>query len=254
MTAALWQACKRGDPKARDQIILAHLGYAALTVRRAVPRIPATIDKEDLEAEACLALIKAVDRFDPDRGTEFKTYAIALMRGAVLEYLRAEDWVPRAVRHHQKRLCAAQDAILARQEPVMPLTLAAELNLSTEGVDCLQRAAWIWHVDSLDSILFGEQQEDGPDILAAAEGIADPAPGPEEIALDRVEAQERTEAIREGMNEIDPVYRGTLVDRYLLGKRTEEIAQAEGRSLTAVKNRNRVAIQVLRCWIEEREF
>ncbi len=51
-----------------------------------------------------MGLIKAVDQFDPNRQVKFETYAIALIRGAILESLREEDWVPRSVRERAKTL------------------------------------------------------------------------------------------------------------------------------------------------------
>ena len=57
---------------------------------------PPSLEKDDLVSAGVVGLIKAVDQFDPDRNVKFETYAIALIRGAILEMLRKEDWVPRS--------------------------------------------------------------------------------------------------------------------------------------------------------------
>ena len=68
------------------------------TRQRIIPSVPTKIAPEDLEQEGMMALIKAVDQFDPSRNVKFESYAISMVRGAMLEYLRKEDWVPRSVR------------------------------------------------------------------------------------------------------------------------------------------------------------
>jgi len=66
--------------------------------------VPVKIQPEDLDQEGLIALVKSVDHFDPRRKVKFESYAISTIRGAMLEYLRREDWVPRSVRTKQKLL------------------------------------------------------------------------------------------------------------------------------------------------------
>lgn len=87
----------------RDKLILAHTHLVPKTVKRLVPKVPARIEREDLEGAGYLGLVEAADRWDPARGTAFRTLAIAWIRGAVWEYLRAEDWAPRSVREKERR-------------------------------------------------------------------------------------------------------------------------------------------------------
>lgn len=173
MISPLWQACKQGDPQARETLILQHLGYARLTVKRAVPKVPAAIDPEDLHAEATLALIRAVDRFDPQRGVEFKTYAIALMHGAVLDYLRRDDWVPRSVRGLQKRLEAAELALTVAGRPITPEALADHLGIDVDRLTQLQAIATPRLPLSVEAIL-AMDDEAGRERLT----VTDPACGP----------------------------------------------------------------------------
>src|SRR5438045_9618140 len=60
--------------------------------------LPAHIDEGDLVSYGLLGLIGAIERYEPDRDVKFETYAIARIRGAIIDELRAMAWVPRSVR------------------------------------------------------------------------------------------------------------------------------------------------------------
>jgi RNA polymerase sigma factor, sigma-70 family len=93
-----------GDPHAREQLIRQYAHLVKLTVARIVPYPPNGMEWEDLYSYGVMGLIRAVDMFDPTRNVKFETYAIALIRGAVLEALRSEDWVPRSARDKLRQL------------------------------------------------------------------------------------------------------------------------------------------------------
>jgi sigma-70-like protein len=72
----------------RDYII-EHYGYLITKTRqRIIPSVPTKNAPGDLEQEGRIALVRAVDQFDPSRNTNFESYAISMLRGAMLEYLR----------------------------------------------------------------------------------------------------------------------------------------------------------------------
>ena len=103
--ADLWTRFKkRKDQKARDQIINHYAYLVKITAGRVVTSLPPNLDRDDLVSAGIMGLIKAVDQFDAARQVKFETYAIALIRGAILEMLREEDWVPRSVRDNVKTL------------------------------------------------------------------------------------------------------------------------------------------------------
>jgi RNA polymerase sigma factor FliA len=88
----------------REALILEYAHLVRYVVGRIMVELPAHVDRDDLVSHGTIGLIKAVDRFDPRRGVKFETYAIAVIRGAVLEALRQEDWVPRSVREKARRV------------------------------------------------------------------------------------------------------------------------------------------------------
>src|SRR5476651_154470 len=95
-------------PLARADLIQHYSYLVKVTVGRLVATLPGGIEREDLVSAGVLGLIKAVDHYDITRDVKFETYAIALIRGAVLEMLREEDWVPRSIREKLKALERAQ--------------------------------------------------------------------------------------------------------------------------------------------------
>src|SRR5438067_7466356 len=114
--AQLWHEFKvLGSQRARDRIIEHYRYLITKTRQRIIPSVPTKIAPEDLEQEGLIALIKAVDQFDPARNVKFESYAISMVRGAMLEYLRKEDWVPRSVRTKQKLLARAEEALTAEK-------------------------------------------------------------------------------------------------------------------------------------------
>lgn len=97
--AALW--LDRGGPRDRTvrDLLVAHYGplVRAVAARMAVG-LPASVEVSDLVQAGVFGLLDAIARFDPTRGIRFETYAAQRIRGAMLDELRAQDWVPRTVR------------------------------------------------------------------------------------------------------------------------------------------------------------
>lgn len=90
--------------KQREQIIRDHVHIVRFVVGRMTTQLPGSVDREDLISAGILGLIKAVDRFDPNRGVKFETYATTVVRGEVMESLRARDWAPRSLRRKLRHL------------------------------------------------------------------------------------------------------------------------------------------------------
>ena len=112
----LWREFKgRNSARARDAIIEHYRYLITKTRQRIIPTVPVKILPEDLDQEGQIALVKAVDHFDPNRKVKFESYAIPMIRGAMLEYLRREDWVPRSVRSKQKLLHRAEEDLARRK-------------------------------------------------------------------------------------------------------------------------------------------
>src|SRR5918996_506559 len=98
-TQALWQEYKRTrDRLLRDRLILTYAPRVKYVAGRLGSGLPAHVDEGDLVSYGLLGLIGAIERFDPDRDIKFETYAIARIKGSIIDELRSMDWVPRPER------------------------------------------------------------------------------------------------------------------------------------------------------------
>src|SRR2546430_15219721 len=91
----------------RDALIEAHLPQVKFIAERLAAKLPPSVDRDDLIGAGVLGLLDAVDKFDPSRGVQFKTYAEMRVRGAMLDCLRSLDWVPRSLRQRSRQVEAA---------------------------------------------------------------------------------------------------------------------------------------------------
>ena len=153
----LWQRFKRRkDQKARDQIINHYAYLVKITAGRVVTSLPPNLDRDDLVSAGVMGLIKAVDQFDTARQVKFETYAIALIRGAILEMLREEDWVPRSVRDNVKvleRTYYKLEVSLGR--PATEDEVAAEMGMTADDLQKLLVNTSRANVMSLDDVILG---------------------------------------------------------------------------------------------------
>ena len=97
-TQALWREyTQTKDQATRDRLILTYAPLVKYVAGRLGSGLPAHVDENDLVSYGLLGLIGAIERFDPDRDIKFETYAIARIKGSIIDELRAMDWVPRSV-------------------------------------------------------------------------------------------------------------------------------------------------------------
>jgi RNA polymerase sigma factor FliA len=88
----------------RDQLVVEYSHLIKYIAQKIAARLPANIELDDLISSGVIGLIDAMDKYDPSRDNRFKTYAEFRIRGAILDELRAQDWVPRSVREKAKLL------------------------------------------------------------------------------------------------------------------------------------------------------
>src|SRR5580693_6455993 len=155
-----WQ--EHGDRSARDELVTRFLPLARKLARRyAGAREPF----EDLLQVASLGLVKAVDRFDADRGTAFSSFAVPTILGELKRYFRDLGWsvhVPRGAQERALKVQEAQERLTTRTgRPPSVADLAEYLELSLEDVlDALEAAA-AHHSASLDAPREDGEEESG---------------------------------------------------------------------------------------------
>lgn len=135
----LWREYAQTKSKsAKDKLLVEYSSLVKYTAQRIAMNLPASVELDDLVSAGILGLIKAVETFDLERGFKFETYATHKIRGAILDELRALDWVPRSVRQKSKQL---QQVYAKLQEDLgrMPYDdeVCKELNYSIEEFEQL---------------------------------------------------------------------------------------------------------------------
>lgn len=103
----------------REELVLRHVSLIHYVLGRLGVSSDIGMDYEDLVHQGLLGLIDAVDRYNPEYGTQFSTYATVRIRGKVLDYLRSMDWLSRTARHRSKTIQKAIQA-LTNQTNVPP--------------------------------------------------------------------------------------------------------------------------------------
>jgi len=111
----LWLEYKaKGDPEVRDRLILQYAPLVKYVAGRIRSGLPESVDQADLVSEGVIGLMDAIEKFQPERGLQFQTYAVPRIRGAIIDGLRAVDWVPRSVRDKVRDIERAQVALETR--------------------------------------------------------------------------------------------------------------------------------------------
>lgn len=174
----LWERFRAsGDPEAREGLILFYSPVVKFVAGRMLAGLPRHVDREDLVSSGIFGLVDALERFEPERGYRFETFAVPRIKGAILDELRSLDWLPRSVRDQAK----AVDRTIARlgQELGRAPTeeeVAEALGISLEKLGQLMLDSTAMGYASLDSFLPGgdDQTTTLADVLEDTDAV-DPA-------------------------------------------------------------------------------
>src|SRR3954451_14915855 len=110
----LWATYKgSGEQKHRDALIVHYSPLVKYVAGRVASGMPQNVDQADLVSYGIFGLIDAIDKFDIERSIKFETYAIARIKGAIIDELRSVDWVPRSVRAKARSVERAYTALEA---------------------------------------------------------------------------------------------------------------------------------------------
>ena len=136
-TQQLWLEYRRsGDQRLRDRLVLTYAPLVKYVAGRLGSGLPAHVDEGDLVSYGLLGLMGAIDRYDPARDVKFETYAIARIKGQIIDELRAMDWVPRSVRSRARdieRAIAELEAKLGRAPS--DEEISGKLGISTDELE-----------------------------------------------------------------------------------------------------------------------
>ena len=130
----LWSEYKRSASReVRDRLIVHYSPLVKYVAGRVGVGLPPNIEQADLVSYGIFGLIDAIDKFDTDRNIKFETYAIARIKGAIIDELRSLDWVPRSVRARAREIERANSKLehLLQRAPTDD-EMGAELGMTVE--------------------------------------------------------------------------------------------------------------------------
>jgi len=128
----------RSEPtvKLRNQLAEIYLHLVKHNAKRIWSRLPEGMELDDLISAGVFGLIGAIEAFDLDRGVKFETYCVPRIRGAILDELRAMDWVPRTVRSKASMLKEARKVLEAEKgRPPRPDELAEQMGITLDELE-----------------------------------------------------------------------------------------------------------------------
>ncbi len=238
-TAALLQdyLCSR-DEAVRNEIVLKNLGLVrscALSLRNMYIKFG---DVDDVVNEGVIALMEAIESYDPDKGAKFETYATLKIRGAIIDFVRGQDWIPRSVRKFARDLDNANSS-LYNQYNRMPTTaeLSEYMEMSEDKLlKCMAEASTTVTL-SFEELLYEDNFENHP---ASAGEATDSAVLREECR--RVIA-EAIDSLKEKEKQVITLY-------YFKNMKYSDIAKALGISESRVCQINTKATLTLKTLLE----
>lgn len=220
------------EATARDWLVVHYASLVKFVAGRLAAGLPKSVDTGDLVSAGVFGLMNAIDKFDPGNGAKFETYAIPRIRGAILDGLRALDWVPRSVRSRSR---SVQDAIalLENQLGRTPTDeeISAELKISVEELEKWLSDIAAGSVGPLDHVAMDN---------TAAEANAQIQPGR------AMEEGELREAMRSEISKLPEREQAILILYYEDGLTLSEIGDALGVTESRISQIHTKAVLQLR--------
>ncbi len=159
----VWVKYKRTNRKIyKNKLIETYLPLVRGVAERMLMTLPASVELDDLISMGTFGLIEAIARFDIDRGVLFKTYCVNRIRGAILDELRALDWVPRLVRYKSStcdKVGGRLQSKLGREPTVWEM--AEELEMEVHEFQRIEKDSKPVAMLSLSDDSGGDNSDDG---------------------------------------------------------------------------------------------
>jgi len=225
------------DPRLKDEIVKRFLPLVRYVASRMSVKFHSGLDFEDILSFGVLGLLDAVDRFEPERGFCFQTFAVPRIRGAILDELRRYDWISRSGREKLQRFERTLEEIAKTNGSTDDKSLMAAMNMDEQSYRDLLEIASRSFVVSLDDVL---ALEDGD--MQREDTIEDESPG----ALDIIEQGEEIESVVTALKKL-PERERTLLSLYyyegltlkeiglVLGVTESRVSQLHGRALSLLR-------------------
>jgi RNA polymerase sigma factor FliA len=232
----------------REQIIMDAMPLVKYVVGKFAASAPAHCDREELIQCGIFGLINAIERFDPDKGVKFETYAILRIRGAVIDELRSRDWVPRSHRRMAREVELAANEIETRTGAAPNVNdLAEAMNLSTDEMEQALRQTNFVSFVSLDEQQGGHTEGSGDGQIRMGDLLEDTNIRP---PSSRLELEERVCALGKAIEGLPEQERLVISLYYYEGIRLKDIGELFGVSESRVSQIHGRALVLLKLQME----
>ncbi|VTR77069.1 RNA polymerase sigma-D factor [Cellulomonas hominis] len=243
-----WQLFKSGgDRLVRERLILHYAPLVTAVAGRVGMRLPAMVEQADLVSYGMFGLIDAIEKYEPGRSVKFETYASSRIRGAIIDELRAMDWIPRSVRTKARAVDRAY-AELESELHRVPTEgeVAARLQIDIRELRALFTQLSTVNVAALDELLGGG--EDRGDRLSLLDTLGDDrTPDPE----NSFEAQETKFLLARAIDQLGEREKLVLVLYYYEGMTLAEIGRVLGVTESRISQMHTAAMLRLRARLTE---
>jgi RNA polymerase sigma factor FliA len=240
--SALWDSYKDDkDPDARDALILNYSPLVKYVAGRLASSLPQSVDTGDLISYGIFGLIDAIEKFDRSREIKFETYAIARIKGAIIDELRAMDWVPRSVRSRAREIETAYIALEHKLRRVpSDDEVAAHMGISPqEFAEILTKLSYT-SVVSFEELWVGGDRDEGQSVLGSIKDETADDP----VAI--VESEEIKTILAEGIDRLPEREKTVVALYYYEGLTLKEIGTVLGVTESRVSQLHTKAVLRLR--------
>lgn len=170
---ALWSEYKQSHSnESREKLILYYAALVRYVAGRVSSGLPPSVEFAELVSYGVFGLIDAIDKYDHKRGVKFETYAIARVKGAIIDELRADDWVPRSIRSKAREI---EQAYLSLESELLRVPtdeeVAENLQLTTEEYANVLSKMSFMSLVALDELW--TVSGDKPDRISLADTVED---------------------------------------------------------------------------------
>ena len=243
---ALWERYKlKGDGEARARLILQYSPLVKYVAGRVSVGLPATIEHADLVSYGMFGLMDAVQKFDLGKGVKFETYAIARIKGAIIDELRSIDWIPRSVRSKARDVERALTALETRlRRSPSEGELAEELGVGIKELRTTLTQVSLVSLVALDESFSGDDSER----QALIDTLQDPKAADPESSYEVVEQRELLAGALDRMTEREKT---VIVLYYFEGMTLAQIGTVLGVTESRVCQLHTKAVLGLRVKMQE---
>jgi RNA polymerase sigma factor for flagellar operon FliA len=239
----LWEEFKlKASADARERLILHYAPLVKYVAGRVSVGLPPNIEQADLVSYGIFGLIDAIEKYDLERGIKFETYAISRIKGAIIDELRAIDWIPRSVRFKAREVEKAYVALENRlHRSPTDAEVAQQLGITTDELHQIFNQISFVSVVALDELLsVGSERGDRLSLVDTLEdkGAEDP------VAV--FESQEMKGILAGAINRLGEREKIVITLYYYEGLTLAEIGQVLGVTESRVCQMHTKAVLQLR--------